>query len=313
MDRPFLTFTVRPEDDGRTLAGLLRTRYGMSRGLIRRLKKPGCALADGEEIPMTGRVRAGQVISLYLPAEAQSRVRPEPQPLAIVYEDRDLLVVEKPAGVLVHPSGVDRGGTLVNGVAHYLISRGEPSAAGPVTRLDRDTSGLVLFAKHPHAHHRLCVALAAGKVQRRYLALAEGDVQPDEGVIEAPIRRAPGALTRRAVLPGGQPARTYYRVLGRYNAAPVGLAGRFSLLELTLQTGRTHQIRVHLAHIGHPLLGDAMYGRALPGRLERQALHAHSLAFPHPRDGRPLTLASDLPDDLRALLADAPEQTPHRA
>lgn len=228
MDRPFLTFTVRPEDDGRTLAGLLRTRYGMSRGLIRRLKKPGCALADGEEIPMTGRVRAGQVIALYLPAEAQSRVRPEPQPLAIVYEDRDLLVVEKPAGVLVHPSGVDRGGTLVNGVAHYLISRGEPSAAGPVTRLDRDTSGLVLFAKHPHAHHRLCVALAAGKVQRRYLALAEGDVQPDEGAIEAPIRRAPGALTRRAVLPGGQPARTYYRVLGRYNAAPVGLAGRFS-------------------------------------------------------------------------------------
>lgn len=306
MDRPFLTFSVRLEDDGRTLAGLLRTRFGMSRSLIRRLKKPGCALADGREIPMMGRVRAGQLIALSLPAEAESRVRPEPQPLAVVFEDRDLLAVEKPAGVLVHPSGIDRGGTLVNGVAHYLLSRGEPSAAGPIIRLDRDTSGLVLFAKHPHAHHRLSLALTAGEVERRYLALAEGDVQPDAGTVDAPIRRAPGELTRRVVAPDGQPARTHYRVLRRFHAEPLGLGGRLSLLELTLETGRTHQIRVHLAFIGHPLVGDAMYGRPLPGRLERQALHAHFLSFPHPSDGRRLALTSKLPADLSALLDGLP-------
>lgn len=303
---PFLTFIVEACDHGRSLQGILRSRFGMSRALIRRLKRPECVRVDGRSHKVQEPVYVGQHVALYLPQEHVSAVRPEPMPLTIRFEDEHLLVVDKAAGILVHPSGVDRGGTLINAVAHHLTQRGEPSAAGPVTRLDRDTSGLVLFAKHPHAHYRLDRSLAVGTLVRKYTAIVHGRVEPDKGWIDAPIRRAENSLSKRTIAADGQPARTYFRVIARFalgQAIQNSIDAFFSQVELTLQTGRTHQIRLHLAHIGHPVVGDALYGTPRPHLIARQALHAHRLTFPHPISEQVLTFCSPLPPDMTALVA----------
>ncbi len=250
-------------------------------------------------------VASGQRVELFVPPTSASSVRPESLPLSIIYEDADVLVVDKPADMLVHPSGVDGSGTLVNALAHHTQKQGVTHTPGPVTRLDRDTSGLVLFAKHPHAHHRLGVALGAGKVRREYTAFVHGEIQPPSGVIDAPIRRADDGLTRRIVSDDGQPARTHYRTVERYRfvgPATQGPPGGVTRLELWLETGRTHQIRVHLAHSGHPIVGDLMYGRADPwAPIDRQALHAFRLTFIHPVHDEEITLVSDPPPDMEAL------------
>lgn len=304
LHAPFLTFTVQDADDARRLEAVLRSRYHMARGLIRRLKSPGCVRVDGRPLKMRESVRTGQRVELRLPSSAVSDVRSEPIPICVVYEDADVLVIDKPPGILVHPAGVDRGGTLVNAVAHHVSKQGCTNTSGPVTRLDRDTSGLVLFAKHPHAHHRFGSLIEAGHVHREYLAFAHGDVTPSEGLIDAPIRRADGSLTRRVSAPDGQEARTRYRVVARYRMATPRstLAERVTRLELSLETGRTHQIRVHLAHIGHPVVGDAMYGpERIPGVISRQALHAFRLTFTHPVNNKEVVVSSALPTDMHAL------------
>lgn len=297
---PFLTFVAGEEDEGAFLSGVLRNRFGLSRAMIRRLKAPGCVLAGGTPVPVRHRLRPGEVVELFLPEGAQSLVDPEPLPLTIVYEDAHLLLVEKPAGMLVHPAGDELSGTLANGVAHYLLRRGEPNAGGPVTRLDRGTSGLVLFAKHPHAHHRLEEALRQGGVRRTYAGLTHAPMPSEEGVIDAPIRRAEGSLLRREVGPGGRPAVTRYKVLETF-VGSAGL-GELCLVEFELETGRTHQIRVHMASIGRPILGDPLYGRPLPGVIDRQALHAWRLCLAHPITGEQLAFESPLPADMVRLL-----------
>lgn len=298
--RPFLTFTVESFFAGQTLHNVLRTHFGMSRTLLGRLRREGRCEVDGAVAGLNTVLRPGVNVALYLSGHRDGGVSPEPMPLRVIFEDDHLLVVEKPAGVLVHPSGPVLSGTLANGVAHYLRSRGESSAAGPVTRLDKDTSGLVLFAKHPHAHHRLMRAMQNGGLQRKYLAIVEGHLEASEGQIDAPIARIPGQLTRRCVSAGGQPATTRFQVIGRWQGLPE--IEHATLVEVTLLTGRTHQIRVHFAHIGHPIVGDVLYGRAIPGLCERQALHAHWLHVHHPISGRPYTWVSSLPNDMQPLL-----------
>jgi len=299
-------FVVQPDEDGIPLAQLLRGRFGMSRGMIRRLKREPSVFSNGEAIPLRHRVRAGETITLLLPAAPESGVLAEPGPLDIVFEDRHLLVVDKPAGVLVHPAGYEQTGTLANAVAHRLASQGYPGGAGAVTRLDRDTSGLVLFAKHPHAHHRMSRALAEGAVSRRYIAVAHGEMRRDEGTVDAPIRRESPTSSLRLVGPGGQRAVTHFRVLARAHPSPLFPRGA-SLVELALETGRTHQIRVHLAHLGHPLVGDRLYGggpESVPGAppLPRHALHAYRLEFPHPISGERLCFSSAPPADMQPLV-----------
>ena len=311
----------------------------MSRSLVRRLKEGDSVRVNGLPAPVTGRVRAGDRVALYVPPQLMSVVEPEPLPLAILFEDRHVLVLDKPAGVLVHPACIELGGTLANGVAHHLIANGELSSAGPVTRLDRGTSGLVLFAKHPHAHHRLTEAIERGEVRRLYAGICRGCPPDDDFAVDLPIARAPGSISRREVnRTGGQRAVTRVRVVRRFppraragpvpppaaatasfaTAAPTStrhasspgecgstlpeLPEGASLLELSLETGRTHQIRVHLAHIGHPLLGDPLYGAPIPGWIERQALHARRLRFPHPIEGVVLEFESPLPSDMECLL-----------
>lgn len=289
-----MTFQVDAKDDGKLLSSILRTQYNLSRGLIRRLKRDGCAFANDVPVMMKQRVAAGDVITLFLPPDYESIVIAEPMPLSVIYEDADVIVVDKPPGVLVHPSGKTLRGTLANGVAAHLRASGEPSRAGPVTRLDRNTSGLVVFAKHPYVHHLLSQTLESGSFERQYIAVVHGSVKLEEGTIDAPIRRVAGKVSAREVGEGGQPAITHFRVQRR-------LPSRDTVLQLSLETGRTHQIRVHLAHIGHPIIGDPDYGITM-GHIKRQALHAFRLEFPHPRTQRPLSLTSPLPPDIQALI-----------
>lgn len=300
LRRPFLSFTVGTSSAEQTLRYVLRTQFGMSRALLGRLRREGRCEVNGVSVDFDIVLQPGDNVALYLLSLRGNGVSPEPLPLQVTFEDDHLLVIDKPAGMLVHPSGPVLSGTLANGVAHYLLSRGENRAAGPVTRLDKDTSGIVLYAKHPYIHHRLIRAIQHGALQRKYLAIVEGHLESPEGEIDAPIARVPGQLTRRCVSPDGQPARTRFQVLQRLQGVP-GVE-RATLVELTLLTGRTHQIRVHLAHIGHPVLGDALYGRVIPGWCERQALHAHWLHVHHPIDGRPYTWVSPLPHDMQELL-----------
>jgi len=238
------------------------------------------------------RVRAGQQLQVTLWPTAQALAfRPEPMPLSIRFEDEHLLVLDKPAGLVVHPAAGHWSGTLLNGLLAHHAGASVLPRAGIVHRLDKDTSGLMVVAKSLPAMTALVRAIAAREVQRIYRALAHGVPAWRETTIEAPIGRDPQQRTRMAVVAAGKPARTDVRCLAHGHDA--------SGLQCTLHSGRTHQIRVHLASRGHPLVGDSLYGGVARWGLRRQGLHAHRLAFAHPIDGRMLAFESPLPPDLR--------------
>jgi len=247
-------------------------------------------------------VLGGEVVELALPtASSQAGHGAQRMALAIVHEDRDLIVVDKPAGLVVHPGAGNPDRTLMNGLLAHVPALAQVPRAGIVHRLDKDTSGLLVVAKNLEAQANLAAQLAARSVKRTYVALVHGE-PPAHGLIDAPVGRDARARTRMAVTRRGREARTRYRVLERF-----GGAGRApcAMLECRLETGRTHQIRVHLQHIGHPLIGDPAYRRgAKSGRaFARQALHAAELALVHPRTGKHLAWRAPLPADMKKLLA----------
>ncbi|MBL8474259.1 MAG: 23S rRNA pseudouridine(1911/1915/1917) synthase RluD [Rhodocyclaceae bacterium] len=241
------------------------------------------------------KVWAGEILEVVeQPGAQQSALQAEAIPLDLRHEDADILILAKPAGLVVHPGSGNWSGTLLNGLLHYLPQARELPRAGIVHRLDKDTSGLMVVAKTLAAQTDLVRQLAARSVKRHYLALASGRVAA-AGTVDAPIGRHPQQRTRMAVVQGGKPARTHYSVLEYLPAA--------SLLRCELDTGRTHQIRVHMASLGHPLLGDQLYAeRATAARFGRQALHACRLELLHPRSGLPMHWELPLPDDMAALL-----------
>jgi 23S rRNA pseudouridine1911/1915/1917 synthase len=294
---------VPPTADGQRLDSFLAAAVpGLSRARIQRLIAAGHVQVGGRPSRAAARLRAGDAVTLEVPPVEQVALEPEDLPLCIVYEDDDVLVVDKPAGLVVHPAPGHPRGTLANALLSHW--RGAP-AAGPeglrlglVHRLDKDTSGLLVVARHPAAQASLVRQMQEGRIEKRYLALVRGQPSPPSGVIEAPIGRDPRDRTRMGVRPAGRAARTHYRTLE--------LLGAYALLELKLETGRTHQIRVHCRALGHPIVGDPVYGvtdRRLA--IGRQFLHAADLRFAHPRDGRPLAFTSPLPSDLAAALAEA--------
>lgn len=273
------------------LSSFLRQELQLSTGLIRRLKTRDAILADGRPCHTNVRIEPGTRICIIL-EEEPADFPPEPLPFSILYEDEYILVADKPAGMLVHPSPNRSTGTLANRVTAYYRQTNQPCAFHPVTRLDRDTFGLVLIAKHACIHERLIRLHKAGRLQKIYRAWVYGGPAADSGVIEAPIARCPWPSLLREVSPQGQPARSEYRVLERREEA--------SLLELRPITGRTHQLRLHCTWSGFPILGDPQYGteasRAYSADrgLLTQQLQATQLLFPHPVTGEPLAIRSRL-------------------
>lgn len=262
----WLEFEVSAEQDQIRLGNFLR-RCGVSAALIRSVKytQPGI-LADGVRTNTNQPVRAGQRIGFFLPPEEAFSVRPQAIPLRVVYETSHLALIDKPAGMAVHPTLNYPCDTLANGWAGRLAAEGRQGPCRPVNRIDKGTSGLVLCAKNAYA-----AAFLPGQVEKVYLAVAEGEMPPGEGTVDAPIGRGEGIL-QRCVVPDGQPSRTHYQVLAS--------GGGYSLLRVRLETGRTHQIRVHMAHIGHPLAGDWLYGHGPGPDIQRQALHCFAMCLP---------------------------------
>lgn len=292
---------VAEEDAGLRLDVFLANEHpDLTRSRIQRLIREQRATVNGVPARQAYRLRPGDVVALEIPEPEAPCIAPEPIPLDIYYEDGDVIVVNKPRGMVVHPAVGNYRGTLVNALLHHcrdLSGINGVLRPGIVHRLDKDTSGLLMVAKNDAAQLALAAQLKARTVTREYTGLAHGRFAAEEGTINAPIGRHPRDRQRMAVVPhNGRPAVTHYRVARRYDA--------YTLLRLRLETGRTHQIRVHLAYVGHPLVADLKYGhkRAELG-LSGQFLHAGRLGFVHPSTGSYLEFEAPLPDELQAVLA----------
>lgn len=303
-----VTLQVSEEDAGRRLDQFVTAQLaGVSRAFVQRLVREGYVRVGGASARPSTPVRPGQIVEVLLPPPAPATPQPEPVPLDIVYEDADLLVVNKPAGMVVHPAAGHAQGTLVNALLYYvrdLSGIGGELRPGIVHRLDRGTSGLLLVAKHDAAHTDLARQFRDREVEKEYIALVWGLVHAGRR-IEEPIGRDPVQRQKMTTRRARRARAAVTRVTRAEHFRGV------SLISVAIMTGRTHQIRVHLSAIGHPVVGDPTYGglrRQLPahlrvlGRLERPFLHAARLRFTHPRDGRPIEVTCPLPPDLAAIV-----------
>ena len=307
---------IPPELAGQRFDQILPRLFpGYSRAHLAGEVKAGRILLDGRETAPRTLVHGGEAVAWERADEPVLGDRPEAIDLRIVFEDADLLVIDKPAGLVVHPGAGNPAGTLLNALLHHDPDLAQVPRAGIVHRLDKDTSGLLAVARTLPAHTALTRMLAARDVHRRYAAIVNG-VPVAGGTVDAPIDRHPTDRLRRAVREGGRPAVTHYRVREKFRA--------HALLQCELETGRTHQIRVHMAHVGWPLVGDPLYGRGLrlprgaTPRLtnalrgfKRQALHAEHLAFAHPVTGAALAFDAEAPRDLLDLLDALREDSNH--
>ncbi|WP_057912416.1 RluA family pseudouridine synthase [Peribacillus muralis] len=289
-----LTWSVFEEDSGSLLREFL-SKCDISKRALTDIKfKGGYILVNGDIVTVRERIEAGDVVTIIFPPEQASEgLLPEPIPLEVKYEDEFVLVVDKPPFMNTIPSREHPNGSLANGLAGYYKKTGIHATIHIVTRLDRDTSGLVLIAKHRHIHHLLSEQQKSGQVKRRYQAIAQGRVEGPYGEVTAPIGRKSTSIIEREVRSDGRYARTLFEVLTHTES--------HTFLKLELQTGRTHQIRVHMAHIGHPLAGDDLYGGS---RMEigRQALHCFELKFLHPITKKIMLFQEELPADMKNLL-----------
>ncbi|MDY4761393.1 RluA family pseudouridine synthase [Streptococcus thoraltensis] len=253
--------------------------------------KAGTILVNGQTAKAKYAVKEGDVISYEIPEEEVLEYTAEDIPLDVIYQDEDVVVVNKPQGMVVHPSAGHSSGTLVNALMYHIKDLSSINGVvrpGIVHRIDKDTSGLLMIAKNDQTHQSLAEELKAKKSLRQYLALVHGNLPNDRGVIEAPIGRSDKNRKKQAVTEKGKPALTRFHVLERF--------GNYTLVELQLETGRTHQIRVHMAYIGHPIAGDVTYGprKTLAGN--GQFLHARTLGFTHPKTGELMTFEAELPE-----------------
>lgn len=326
-----MDFPVGPEDAGSRLDKWISDQTpDLSRARVKALiEDDGALTRDGAPFSdPKWKVRDGEVFTLAVPAPKDPTPLPEDIPLTIVHEDDDLIVIDKPAGLVVHPAAGNWTGTLVNALLHHcagsLSGIGGVIRPGIVHRIDKETSGLLVAAKNDRAHQGLSDLFAAHDLERRYLAVCEGSPRPSSGTIDWPLARASGDRKKMTVVgfdrPEGKEATTHFRRVAPYGIGRAKLPGDAlaSLVECTLETGRTHQIRVHMSHIGHPLVGDPVYGRAgLPGlrpgdpaadhalavlrKFRRQALHAAVLGFEHPVTGEDMRFESTPPPDFGKL------------
>lgn len=305
-----LTTIIPDTQAGRRLDQVLAELFpDFSRSRLQKWIKNGMVLINGEQMRAKDSVVGGELVEMAVELEEETRWKPENIPLEIIHEDEHIIVINKPPGMVVHPGAGNRSGTLSNALLYYLPEQANLPRAGIVHRLDKDTSGLLVVAKSLKAHKSLIEQLQERTVSREYIALCYG-VMTSGGTVDAPIGRHPANRLRMAVRESGKPAITHYRVIERYRA--------HTLIQVKLETGRTHQIRVHMSYIRYPLVGDHAYGGRLKipancsdqfaeqlRQFRRQALHAASLGLLHPASGEFISFGADMPEDLKDLVAAA--------
>lgn len=296
---------ITAEESGERIDALLaRLVPELTRSAAQRLLEEGLVTLGGVPVKKNRRTEPGEVYAALLPEPELPEPEPQDIPLDIVYEDADVVVVNKPRGMVVHPAPGHPDGTLVNALLRHcgesLSGVGGERRPGIVHRIDKDTSGLIIAAKNDFAHLALSAQLADRSLSRVYEAVARGEFREEAGTVDAPIGRHPTERKRMAVTErGSRPAVTHWEVIARYRG--------WTHIRCRLETGRTHQIRVHMAYIGHPLLGDMVYGARKPERgLEGQCLHARELKFLHPRTGEAIHLSTELPEYFQQVLASLP-------
>ena len=297
-------YTATEKDGGSRLDVLAAAVFDKTRASVQKSLEEGFLTVNGQAKPKNYPVKSGDLLCLSLPAPKSAEAKAEDIPLRILYEDKDLAVVYKPKGMVVHPAAGNESGTLVNALLYHLDALSGINGVirpGIVHRIDKNTSGLLMVAKNDKAHNALAAQIGEHSFLRRYQAIVVGNLKDDEGSVDAPIGRHPVKRKQMAVVPDGRPARTDYKVLERFQG--------FTLVELTLHTGRTHQIRVHMAHVGHPVLGDTLYGagktpfeKKHKALLIEQTLHAGTLGFVHPTTGQYMEFTEPLPEYFEKLL-----------
>ena len=291
--------TAATEHAGVRLDAFLSADGALTRSQAARLIAEGRVRVNGRPAAKSARLSGGETVTVDVPAPRETALTPQDIPLDVVYEDDDVVVVNKPTGLVVHPAPGHPDGTLVNALLHHcgdsLSGIGGEKRPGIVHRIDRDTSGLIIAAKNDAAHLALSAQLKDHSLSRTYECLVTGNMKQDSGTVDAPIDRNPADRKKMAVVPTGRRAVTHWEVVARYPGV--------THLRCRLETGRTHQIRVHMAYIGHPILGDTVYGakKPVPG-LTGQCLHATGLRFVHPRTGEPVELRCPLPPEFTAML-----------
>lgn len=296
---------VSPEEAGTRADVFLTAHFDVTRTAAARLLEEGAALVNGKVAAKNYKLRVSDIVTLEMPPVKETETKAENLPLSIVYEDDDIAVIDKPKGMVVHPAAGNEDGTLVNALLYHMGDRlsgiGGEKRPGIVHRIDKDTSGLLVIAKNDFAHTILSEGLKTHSIDREYMAVALGNFKDDGGTVNKPIGRNPRDRKKMAVVADGREAVTHYRVAERFHG--------YTLLALKLETGRTHQIRVHMASIGHPLLGDTVYGgggtkfeKQQGDLLAGQTLHAYRLTLTHPRTGEVMVFESPLPAYFETVL-----------
>lgn len=285
---------VTTEDENMELREIIRKHFDFSARLRNRIKREKLVMVNGISTPGWKKPAVGDEISITLPDET-SGFEPQDIPLDIVYEDDDLMIINKQPGLIVHPTKGHPSGTVANALMHYMEQAGNPFKIRFVNRLDMDTSGLLIVAKNSYCQNDFTKQMRENTIEKRYIAIVKGIIDSDEGTVELPIGRPDPDNVRRGVMEGGAPSVTHYNVIDRYR--------EHTMVELLLETGRTHQIRVHMSHIGHPVLGDWLYDGTNTPFIDRQALHAAYLTFTHPMTKERCTFSAPLPEDINKAAA----------
>ncbi|MDD4564291.1 MAG: RluA family pseudouridine synthase [Eubacteriales bacterium] len=295
INRQKFEYIIKEMDKELPVKELLQRNFKFSSRLIIKLKTNNCVFRNGVPVKMNEKGHCtGDSLTVFMPEETSS-FEPENIPVSVVYEDDDLLIINKQPGYVVHPTKGHPCHTMANGIMKYMLDQNQQYKIRFINRLDMDTSGLMAIAKNSYCQDDLARQMNENNVIKKYFAIVKGMIAEERGTIDLPIDKLYEEQVKRAVKPSGYPSITHYRILERFQSG-------YTMLELLLETGRTHQIRVHLSHIGHPIVGDVLYGSASVWLIERQALHASYFSFRHPVTNKFMEFEAPLPEDIKLLI-----------